>query len=318
MSQHLDDAIEGLLEPLVGADDARRVREQMLAAAAGSTPPRSYAASPIKRGRATKAEMQDRRERLYDIVSEGQPMSVRHAYYRAVVAGLVSKDDSGYNKVQRALAEMRLEGELPFGWISDNTRWMRKPTTYNSVEDALTRVARYYRRDLWADADVQLEVWCESDSIAGVIFDVTSKWDVPLMPVRGFSSLTFAHGAAAAANADGRGLVVYYVGDLDPAGVEIENSLRGHLQTWLHVPSRWERIGVTWDQVEEHALPGTPPKKAFQYPQAVEAEALPAPLLRDLLEEAIVQHVDGHQLRVLQAAEESERELLLALAGGAR
>lgn len=278
----------------------------------------TYAASPIKRVRATKSEMEERKNMLYMLVREGQPMSVRHAYYRSVVAGLVTKDESGYNKVQRALAEMRLDGELPFSWISDNTRWMRKPTTYNSIEDALTRVARHYRRDLWTDADVQVEVWCESDSIAGVISDVTAKWDVPLMPVRGFSSLTFAHAAAASANRDGRGLVVYYVGDLDPAGVEIENSLRGHLQTWLNVPSQWERIGVTWDQVEEHALPGTTPKKAFQYPQAVEAEALPAPLLRDLLEDAIVQHVDGHQLRVLQAAEESERELLLALAGGAR
>jgi hypothetical protein len=32
---------------------------------------------------------------------------------------------------------MRRASQIPFDWISDNTRWMRKPRTFSSLEDAL-------------------------------------------------------------------------------------------------------------------------------------------------------------------------------------
>jgi hypothetical protein len=32
---------------------------------------------------------------------------------------------------------MRRAGELPYGWLADNTRWQRKPRTFTSVEQAL-------------------------------------------------------------------------------------------------------------------------------------------------------------------------------------
>src|SRR3954447_24270482 len=91
-----------------------------------------YQASPIKRHRATKAEMEWRRAALYDIVA---------------------KTEAGYTKVQTDLAQMRRAGDMPYDWITDNTRWQRKPITYRSIEQALAETARFYRKDLWADAD---------------------------------------------------------------------------------------------------------------------------------------------------------------------
>jgi hypothetical protein len=278
--------------------------------------PTVYAASSVKRVRATKAEMVERRDRLYEIVQTDRPMTVRHAYYRAVVAGIVPKNDSGYGKVQRALAEMRLDGTIPFSWIVDNARWMRKPSTFDSIEDALSDVAAFYRRDLWAHSPVRVEVWCESDSIAGVLYEVTARHVVPLFPVRGFSSLSFAHSAAEHANHDGRDLVVYYVGDLDPAGLDIEHALVRHLREWLRVELTWQRVGVTAEQAEALDLPGTTPKKSFFYPLAVEAEALPAPTLRAVLEGRIGQWLNQREVQVLQEAERSEREILRRLAAG--
>jgi hypothetical protein len=90
------------------------------------------------------------------------------------------------------------------GHIADLTRWMRKPTTYNGVEDALQDTARFYRKALWAEVDTHVEVWCEKDALAGVIFPVTSEFDVPLMVARGFSSETFCFEAIEARRGDGR------------------------------------------------------------------------------------------------------------------
>jgi len=47
-----------------------------------------YQASPIKRTRATKAEVEARREALLDIIEAGRPMTVRQVFYQATVRGL--------------------------------------------------------------------------------------------------------------------------------------------------------------------------------------------------------------------------------------
>jgi hypothetical protein len=85
---------------------------------------------------------------------------------------------------------LRREGRLDNKRIADMTRWMRKPTTHNGVEDILEAAAKMYRKALWTDADTYVEVWCEKDALAGVILPVTAKYDVPLMVSRGFASET--------------------------------------------------------------------------------------------------------------------------------
>ena len=87
------------------------------------------------------------------------------------------------------MVDLRLRWDLPFEWISDNTRWMRKPQTFESLEAALRHTAAYYRRDLWADNEVYVEIWLEKDALAGVVVDITDEYDVPLMVARGYSSI---------------------------------------------------------------------------------------------------------------------------------
>jgi len=91
---------------------------------------------------------------------------------------------------------MRRAGELPYGWLADNTRWQRKPQTFDSVEDALNATARFYRKSLWTDAGAYVEIWLEKDALSGVILPITAQYDVPLMVARGYASLSFLHSAA--------------------------------------------------------------------------------------------------------------------------
>ena len=118
-----------------------------------------YGASRIKRVRATKIQMDERRAALLTILSEIQPATVRQVFYQATVRGVVQKDERGYARVQRELADMRREGVLPYDWVVDSTRWMRKPVTHNSLAALLENTARTYRRDMWVDADHYVEVW---------------------------------------------------------------------------------------------------------------------------------------------------------------
>src|SRR5690606_20172078 len=96
----------------------------------------------------------------------------------------VEKDESGYGRVQRQMLAMRREGIIPYGWVADNTRWRIKPDTETSLGAFLRRSARFYRQDLWIRSDTYVEIWCEKDSIAGVIHAITDEYDVPLYVAR--------------------------------------------------------------------------------------------------------------------------------------
>jgi hypothetical protein len=121
--------------------------------------------------------------------------------------------------VQTDLVWLRRNGKLPYDWLADNTRWQRKPRSYNNISEALEQTAQFYRKNLWADADCYVEVWLEKDALAGVVFPVTAAFDVPLMVARGYASLSFLHSAAEYINSLDVPAYIYHFGDFDPSGV---------------------------------------------------------------------------------------------------
>src|SRR5690242_7635937 len=179
---------------------------------------RVYAASHIKRRRATNAEMQARLAAITGIVAQFEPCGVRQAFYQAEVGSIVEKTEGGYEKVQRAIVRLRQSGNISFGSISDATRWQRKPRSFASIEAALRDTVQTYRRAVWRDAPVHVEFWIEKEALVGTVYDVTAEFDVPLLVARGYSSITFLHAAAEAIVASGKPAYVYQLGDWDPSG----------------------------------------------------------------------------------------------------
>ncbi|MGO9519839.1 MAG: hypothetical protein ACLPND_22605, partial [Candidatus Korobacteraceae bacterium] len=148
-------------------------------------------------------------------------------FYQAESAGLIEKTDAAYQGiVVRLLGQMREDGELPWTWIADSTRWMRKPRSYSSLEEAIARTAETYRRALWDNQNAYVEVWCEKEALAGVLYEITEPYDVPLMVVKGFPSKGFVHGAAKAIEGMNKPAYLYYFGDWDPSGLVIWNDIQ--------------------------------------------------------------------------------------------
>lgn len=85
----------------------------------------------------------------------------------------------------------------------------------------LDQSSNLYRRALWDAQPLYVEVWLEKEALSGAIYEVTSEWDVPLMPTRGYPSLTFIHQAAEAIAVQAKPTFIYYLGDHDPSGVDI-------------------------------------------------------------------------------------------------
>lgn len=277
-------------------------------------------ARPIRR-RSTKAEVERRRARLLEIVEAMNPMTVRQVFYQATVRGLVEKSEAGYTKVQSDLVLMRRSGLLPYAWLADNTRWQRKPTTFNGIEEALEATASFYRKSLWTDADAYVEVWLEKDALAGVVYPITSVFDVPLMVARGYASLSFLYNAAEHINELDVPAYIYHLGDYDPSGVnageKIEETLR---ELASDAEINFERIAVTPEQIAGWDLPTRPTKatdtRAKDFGEiSVELDAIEPSRLRAILQEAIEYHLPPRHFEVLKAAEDSERDLLRAMVG---
>lgn len=276
-----------------------------------------YAACRTKNRRATQRDMAVRNEALVRIVNEVAPCSVRQVYYQATVHGIVEKTEAGYDKVQRALVDLRRSGRIPYRKITDNTRWQLKPRTYDNLKDALERTAALYRRAVWSDVDAYCEIWLEKDALAGVVHPVTAAFDVPLMVARGFSSLSFLHSAGEDIAALDKPAHIYHLGDHDPSGVcageKIEESLR-HFAPKAEI--HFQRLAVLPEQIRDWKLPSRPTKttdsraKTFGYAESVELDAIHPAQLRSMVREAIEQHLPSDQMAVLKVAEDSEREML--------
>jgi hypothetical protein len=311
---------------MTSARNPRRSREEIERAREVRRRLRVYQTSPVKprRRRSTKAELAEVDNAIREIARAEKPITIRGLFYRLVSRALVPKTDkadddtpSGYGIVQREVLKMRREGRLPYRWITDGTRLRLEPETYTSAQAALENTARMYRRDLWIDQRVHVEIWCEKDAIRGVIYPVTAEYALPLMIARGYSSETFLYETAEEINAEGNPTVIYQLGDHDRDGVRAWNHIQRKLGEFVyeHIDLTFERIAVTEEQIIDLDLPTRPDKTDSGFGQCVEVDAIPTPILRELVSESIERHIDADQLAITQAAEESEREVLARIAG---
>ena len=282
----------------------------------------SYGSSPIRRkGRRSKVEIEFIKSAIERLLNAENPMTVRQVFYRLVSLGVIDKTEAEYKTtVCRLLADMRRKGDIPYRWIADNTRWMRKPTTYSNLEQAAQETAQFYRRRLWDDQEVYVEVWLEKDALSGVLYPITAKYDVPLMVTRGYPSLSFLYSAAEGILDEDKPTFLYYIGDHDPSGVHIPQKVESDLREMAAgAEIHFERIAVNVDQIEALNLPTRPTKKTDTRSKtfkgaSVEADAIPPADLRAIVEEAITQHIDQEVLNTTKVAEQSEREIAKAWA----
>lgn len=284
-----------------------------------------YRASTVKKIRRTKTELNQLDNQIIAVLKEDHPQSVRHVFYRMTDPRLpvpVEKSDRGYRHVQERCLKLRRSGRIPYRWIADMSRRGYFVTTYTNASDFIEGMAGHYRADLWRDADYRCEVWVESRSIASVLLKDCNELAVDLYPCGGFSSVSFVHEAAENHNAldDNRPLVIFYIGDFDPAGVLIDQSLEKELRLHLDpsIALDFRRIAINEHQINMYRLPTKPRKlrdrRSAQVKETVEAEAMPAKTLRKLLRLNVESLLPANALNIAKIAEQSEREHILRMA----
>lgn len=275
--------------------------------------------------RRTGIEMQAVRDAIIRIANGGDGMTVRHLFYRLVAEGVVEKTERQYDgTVCRLALELRREGEIEFGKIVDESRSYVQPQTFDDVKGAIGFLSRIYRKSYWTDESTVVEVWCEKETIGPVIEPITMKYGVPLMVTHGFTSETVCQTLAERVQDEGKdSVVILGLNDFDPSGQKMLPAIVERLAFYApSVEFLPIQVALTADQVKTLRLPTRPTKTkdnrhaADWNPsvESVELDAMRPADLRNMLEGAILAHIDidlwNKQLEEERAGRKALRELV--------
>lgn len=287
--------------------------------------------------RRTVPEMAALEQEMEKIVKADPPMTIRQAFYQAVSKRLVDKSEQGYDQVAKAIGRLRWGGMLDWSAIRDNTRGVQAPYTFPGMIEYREHTAQLYQRDHWQTQDTRVVILIEKDALAGVIAPVIRQWQVPLVVTRGDCSDSTLADVAQYLQPDKQNFL-YVFSDHDPSGVgSIFEAPKRKLLTPKPEPGWWtygtrapadergfgvsatiERVALTPAQIKQYKLPTRPTKQGstqarnFGSKHSVELDALLPATLRELVANAITQHVDLEQWHNEDVKEAWERSRLAA------
>ncbi len=237
--------------------------------------------------------LSERIEWSYELLSKFHPQTVRQIYYVAISEGWLPPDTDktkrrSYKAIQNALEKGRRRKEIPWEWVVDVGRVYQRNFSERNLSDFATEGRLYYT----PVADHGCLLWVEKDTIIPTIKDIASDFICPLVSGRGFSGLS--HIRRVALDLDGLVNKVLFVGDHDPSGMVIDESLEESLLSDFGADWNVQRIALTFDQAQN--LPHlnlkptdsrTPAYEARYGPMAWEVEALPVEQLRRIVSEQL-------------------------------
>jgi hypothetical protein len=272
------------------------------------------------RGLALKSQVLIRTS--YEILEQIQPAPVRSVCYQLFNRGIISGMTTGETqKVSRLLVYARENGIIPWEWIVDETRAPERISAWGDLSDYGQAVVRSYRKDFWRHQNDLIEVWSEKGTVRGVLAPILNEFAVTFSVKHGFDSATSINGIADQTRDRDRPLIALYVGDWDPSGLCMsEQDLPKRLAEY-GANVFLKRIALTHEDVNYGGLPSFHADTKSKDPrhrwfiesygnECWELDALPPPILRARVGEAILAHIDMEAWEHCSKVESAELESL--------
>jgi hypothetical protein len=208
-------------------------------------------------------------------LSPSHPVTVRHVYYKLRThdgarfrAGIGFPDNDDltpeekkeeqqkfYIIVASALAQGRLSGKVEWDSIIDVTRGVDYNRGYTSKKAFLKAMASCWSDDmLHIERSAHIECWVEKDAILSDLDGFCRSHQITLRSLKGQTSLSAAYQAAKDFRDIEKPIKIFYFGDLDAHGKDIEEKAReklGYLEKVFDVTRDVEliRLGLTPEDV---------------------------------------------------------------------
>jgi hypothetical protein len=163
--------------------------------------------------------------------------------------------------LSKLLTDARSAGEIDADDIDDGTRPTSTFPTSGSmgryVVNTLEGLFGGFYSDVHADQPAHVELLVEKNTVFALLQrHVARQFRLPITSLRGYGSYPAARDVAGRFQASGKQrLVVIYVSDLDPEGMDMPSSWKKYLEHDFSVRAEVYRAAVTPEQVERFDLP---------------------------------------------------------------
>lgn len=226
------------------------------------------------------------------------PLTLRQVYYRLVVLGLMNAQKV-YKNLSNKLSRLRERNLVPWDKIIDLKRQPEKESSWTCPETFFETVGRAYKRDLQQEQPKHIEVWCEK---AVAISHIINKYDLSLFAGGGYRSISSLYEASKRFKYVNKPIVILYLGDFDPSGLDIERDTETRMAEVFNVEVDVQRVLLLPQDITNYKLLPSPVKltdprtasyvEKYGFENAYELDALPPNILAERLEEAICNNMD--------------------------
>lgn len=297
----------------------------------------------IRLSKANKERLEVINSIIEDYQAQGYRLTLRQLYYQLVSKDIIPNKAAEYSKLSTLLKEGRMWGIVDWDAIEDRVRRPSRPYWVTWVEDALRDTVSQYMLDRMSDQDVYIEVWVEKDALSGVLKRVTEKYGINIMVNRWYSSASAMHDAFERfANAHDRSqsIVVLYLWDYDPSGMDMIRDIRDRIKEFYegykdleddtqcdsnyygNMDFTVEPIALTREQIKKYNPPPNPAKRTDPRSQGFidehgtsswEVDALKPEILNKILTDAILSHIDMEKFQEKIDQEELDKKRITSI-----
>jgi hypothetical protein len=188
------------------------------------------------------------------------PVSLRQIFYRLVAEYGYDKTEAAYNRLGNHVARARRAQLLPFDAIHDGQGSPLEARHYTGEEGFWAEVEEHagmFHLNRMAGQPVRIEVWAEAGT-KDQLFKTTGRYGIPVYSSRGYTSVTNTYAVARRALKAEVPTILLHIGDHDPSGVGIYETLIEDASMFL-VQERYRILhdegadGLTLAQFQEDA-----------------------------------------------------------------
>lgn len=260
-------------------------------------------------------------------------LTLRQIYYRLVTKLIIPNTKSNYKYLSRALVDGRLSGAIAWARMEDKTRdfsigdralWGAQEWFDSDLED-FKNSGNNYSFPHWHKQPEYVEVWCEKEALENLFLSQTRKHRVVCGICRGYPSIAWLRDASirikiALAHPEHifENATIFYFGDFDPSGKDIERNITDRLQKTFLTSVNVECVAITPAQIKKYKIPSMPTKTSDARAKAhiqkygavssVELDALEPDVLEKMIGDSILTKFDDSIPPTWQQEEEDLRD----------
>lgn len=261
-----------------------------------------------------------------EYAEQGYTLSLRQLYYQLVARDFIENTIKSYKRIGDIVSNARLAGLIDWEMIEDRGRETITPPMWESPAQIINAAASQFAIDRWADQDYHVEVMVEKAALEGVLIPVCRELGIRFTANRGYSSQSAMYEAGKRIEKMidcGKNVVVFYLGDHDPSGIDMTRDVADRLSLFSYSDVQVGRLALNMDQVNAWHPPENPAKMTDTRADAYivrfgssswELDAVDPSTLGNLVRDAVANVRDDDKYNAALEREKRMRDRLLDFA----